>query len=117
MWDIYSLVFSCKHYMREARLGALLEFCIYLPPVLWQAQFASVRGWSGGGSLKNVCHCSAKVVRKENLIYFNGFSSIASESVCLFPCVNSELNFKCLSFQKGCILPLTVQVGCCLCIA
>lgn len=90
-----------------------MEFCIYLPPGFWQTQFASVRGWSGGGSLKNACHCSAKGVRKENLIYFNGFSSLISGSVCLSASVNSELNFKRLFFQRGCLLKFTVKVGCC----
>lgn len=41
MWDIYSLVFSCKHYIWEGRLGALFEFYIYVPPVVWQVFFAS----------------------------------------------------------------------------
>lgn len=51
---------------------------------------------------------------KENLIYFNGFLSITSESVYLSPHVNEELNFKRLFFQKGCLLWFTVKVGCCL---
>lgn len=79
MWDIYSLVFACKHYILEEKLGALLEFCIYLRPVVWQAEFLcarlSVRGWSGGGSLKNVWHHSAKVVkRKPHLLQWYFFN-------------------------------------------
>lgn len=90
MWDTYSLVFSCKHYILERRLGALLEFYIYLPPVVWQAQLLcerlSVRGWSGGWSRKNVCHYSAKVVkRKPNLLqwyFFNHWCKCEFIPIC-----------------------------------
>lgn len=38
MWDIYSLIFSCKHYIWEGRLEAVQEFYIYLPAVMGGCQ-------------------------------------------------------------------------------
>lgn len=86
----------------------LLEFYMYLPPVVRQAQFASerlsLRGWQGGGSLKELCHRSAKVVKSKNSFTSMAFlQSPPRACVYLRVWIKSWI-LKRLFFQKGRLL-------------
>ena len=70
--------------------------------------------WSGGGSLKNVCHCSAKVVkRKPHLLQW---LSVNRRRECvLIPMCEWRVEFQKIVFAE--MLFTSVKVGCCLCVA
>lgn len=109
MWDIYCLVFSCKHNIWE---GKDWKLCLNSTSTYQQSPGGlslPPRGCqSEGGGFKKTIGTAVLKLWKENFIYFSDFST----RVCVYPHVQTqELNLKRFFPRKvvdsqGRLLPL-----------
>lgn len=77
MWDIYCLVFACKHNMWEEETGSFFVWILHL---LTRTRLAGVslpqRGCQSGGGASAVFSTAVLKYPKENFIYFNELPAV-----------------------------------------
>lgn len=77
MWDIYCLVFACKHNMGGEQTGSFLfEFYIYLPAGVRRESVCLREAVSQEAGAQEAFGTAVLKQRKENFIYFNELPAV-----------------------------------------